>query len=420
MPAVREGLGPARLLRAGLLSLATAALLAAAPLPPAGPVVRIVSPMASEAVLGKTEIRIEVDPPAGATILKIEVYADDRLIGTLLESPWRLDWEAGDTLRARNLRARAFASDGSTGSDRLTTRAVAGVQRAAVTLVQVPCTVRTAQGAYLTDLRQEEFSILESGRLQEISLFSAERKPAHIALLIDASASMMQEDRLQIAREAAAGFVEALEPADTAMLISFSDTPRMVVPATSDKALLTAGLAGLEPKGGTSLYDAVVSATEVLKPIEGRKAIILLSDGRDEAVDGLGPGSLRTYEETLDAVLQSQVAVYVIGTGERLAEEFDVLRRRTLGEIMGTLAERSGGRSYFVKKASRLKDAYRSIADELRHQYTLGYYPPDQGPPLPADIRRAHGAGWRTIEVRVSRPRAHVTARSGYYEQSSR
>jgi len=379
--------------------------------------VRIVSPLPSDALLGKTEIVLEGAAPVGARILKIELYADDRLIGTLLESPWRFVWDAGDTLKARTLRARLYASDGSTATDRIVTRAVTGVQRTAVTLVQVPCTVRTAQGKYLLDLRREEFALLESGRLQELALFTAERKPAHIALLFDSSASMLQDDRLTIAQEAATGFIDALEPGDTAMLIAFSDAPRLGVPATSDKAALKTGLATLEAKGGTALYDAIVSAIDVLKAREERKAIVLLSDGRDEAVDGLGPGSLRTYEETLDAVLAGQVSVYVVGTGERLSEEFDVLRRRTLGEILGNLAERSGGRSYFVKKASRLKDAYQSIADELRHQYTLGYYPSADAPDDPAAAKKGHGPGWRSIEVRVSRPRSRVTARSGYYSR---
>ncbi|MGH9869238.1 MAG: VWA domain-containing protein [Candidatus Polarisedimenticolia bacterium] len=373
------------------------------------------SPLPSEALLGQTEIVLEAAAPEGARVLKIELYVDDKLIGTLLEAPWRFSWDAGDALRARNLRARVYASDGSTASDRITTRAITGVQRTAVTLVQVPCTVRTAQGKYVLDLRRDEFTLLESGRLQELAVFSAERKPAHIALLFDASASMMQEDRLTIAQEAATGFIDALEPGDTAMLIAFSDAPRLVVPATSDKAALKAGLASLQAKGGTALYDAMVSAIDVLKAREERKAVVLLSDGRDEAVDGLGPGSLRTYEETLDAILAAQVSVYVVGTGERLADEFDVLRRRTLGEILGSFADRSGGRSYFVKKASKLKDAYRSIADELRHQYTLGYYPSSDAPDDPAAVKKGHGPGWRSIEVRVSRPRARVTARSGYY-----
>jgi VWFA-related protein len=376
--------------------------------------VRIVSPLASETMLGSTEIVLEAAAPEGARLLKVEIYVDDRLVGTLLEPPWRFTWDAGDTLRARTLRARAYASDGSTATDRILTRALTGVQRAAVTLVEVHCTVRTAQGAYVNDLRPEDFTVLESGRPQEVAVFSSERKPVHLALLFDASASMQQDGRLEIAQEAAAGFVDAMEPGDTAVLLAFSDAPRVVTPATSDKAALLAGLASIEAKGGTALYDALVASVELLSPHEGRKAIILLSDGRDESVDGLGPGSFRTFEETLDAVLAGQTAVYAIGTGERLAEDMDVLQRRTLGDILGMLSERSGGRAWFVKKASKLKAAYHAVADELRHQYTLAYYPPAEAP-RGAAATPGHGPGWRPIEVRVKRPRVRITARSGYY-----
>jgi VWFA-related protein len=398
-------------IRAPLLAVILACASAAAS-SGAGPLVRIVSPLASETVIGRTEIVLEAAAPEGARLLKIEIFADDRLVGTLLEPPWRFTWEAGETLRARSLRARAYASDGTTASDRVVTRAAVGVQRAAVTLVEVHATVRTSQGTYVNDLRREDFTVLESGRPQEISVFSSERKPVHLALLFDSSASMQQDDRLLIAQEAAAGFIEAMEPGDTAALIAFSDAPRVVTQATSDKRALRAGLASIESKGGTALYDALVASVEMLAPLEGRKAIILLSDGRDESVDGMGPGSFRTYEETLDAVLAGQTAVYAIGTGERLSEAMDVLQRRTLGEILGTLAERSGGRSWFVKKASKLKDAYRAVADELRHQYTLAYYPPAEAPPAAV---AGHGQGWRPIEVRVARPRVRITARSGYY-----
>jgi Ca-activated chloride channel homolog len=424
MPDLRRRLHAPRLFRARILI--AAALLAGLPSGaprlqetaspgPSGPLqVRILSPLASETVLGSTEIVIEAAAPAGSRLLKIEIYADDRLIGTMLEPPWRYTWDAGDALRARTLRVRAYSSDGSTASDKVVTRAITGVQRAAVTLVEVPCTVRTSQGAYLSDLRREEFTLLEWGRPQEITLFSSERKPVHLALLFDASASMTQEGRLQIAQEAATGFIDAMEPGDTAVLLAFSDAPRVVVAETSDKAALRSGLASIEARGGTALYDALVASVDLLAPVEGRKAIILLSDGRDESSDGLGPGSFRTYEEALDTVLAGQTAVYAIATGERLAEDEDVLHRHTVGEILGNLSERSGGRAWFVKKASKLKEAYRSVADELRHQYTLGYSPPADAP-KGARAVEGHGPGWRPIEVRVSRPRARVTARSGYY-----
>ncbi|MGH7341176.1 MAG: VWA domain-containing protein, partial [Candidatus Rokuibacteriota bacterium] len=354
---------------------------------------------------------VEVTPTEGASILKVELYADDRVIATLLDPPYSFTWDAGDSLAARTLRAKAYASGGVTATHKVTTRALVGAQKARVTLVQVYCTVRDSQGGYLMELQRDDFTVLESGVKQRIATFTSERKPANLVLLFDASASMARDGRIETAKEAAEGFVEALEPEDTASLIAFNDVPRVIQIPTSDHAALQAGIGSIEAKGGTALYDAIVDAVAHLRDREGRKAIILLSDGRDESLDGMGPGSIATFEDALDALLKSETAIYAIGTGQKLEEELDFERRRTIGEIMGTMAGRSGGRAFFIKSASKLKDAYRRIEDELRHQYTLAYYPGDE----PAAGKKAPGSDWRPIEVRVSRPRARVTARSGYF-----
>ncbi len=377
------------------------------------PAVRIVSPTSADTLLGKTEIVVAVEAPPGVSILKIELYADDRLIRTLLDPPYHFMWDAGDSLKSRTLRAKAYAGNGATASDKVVTRALPGVQRARVTLVEVYATVRDSRGVYMTDLTKDDFTVIESGARQEIAVFSAERKPAHLVLLVDASASMGREGRLTIAQEAAVGFIEAMDAADTAAVVTFNDTARILKERTSDKQALEAGILSIEAKGGTALYDALVAGVELLKGIEGRKALILLSDGRDESSDGLGPGSGASFEQALEAILKSETAVYAIGTGEGLAEEFDYDHRRTVGQILEEIALRSGGRSYLVKKASRLKEAYRLIEDELRHQYTLAYYPPAEAPGAAGD--KSGPTGWRPIEVRVARPKARVTARAGYY-----
>ncbi len=375
--------------------------------------VRIVSPAPGDTLLGRSDIVIEASPPDHGTILKVEIYADDRLVATLLDPPYRLTWDAGDSTRARTIRVRAYASDGTIASDRVTTRELRGVQHARVTLVEVYCTVRDGQGRYIMNLGKDDFTVLESGVPQPIAVFSADRKPVHLVLLFDASNSMAGEGKLTTAQEAAIGFVEALEPGDTAALITFNDTPVLLEKPTADKQALEEAIMSIEAKGGTALYDSIMAAVDQVKGVEGRKAIILLSDGRDESVDGLGPGSITTFEESLDAILRTETAVYAVGTGDHLEEEKDYYHRRTLGEILGTLADRSGGRAWFVRKASKLKGAYRAIEDELRHQYTLAYYPPAEAPSTKR--HDPSGRDWRPIEVRVSRSRSRVTARAGYY-----
>ncbi|MFQ5700338.1 MAG: VWA domain-containing protein, partial [Acidobacteriota bacterium] len=209
------------------------------------------------------------------------------------------------------------------------------------------------------------------------------------------------------------GFIKALEPGDTAALIAFNDAPRIIREDTDDKKKLEQAVESIEARGGTAMYDAIAAGVDVLKVHEGHKAIILLSDGRDESSDGIGPGSIATYEEVLDKVLEAETVLYAVGTGAHLEKEFDYYHRHRVGEILGTLAGRSGGRAYLIKKASKLKRAYAKIADELRHQYTLAYYPPR--PARPAGKHDRRGRDWHPIEVRVSRPRSRVTARAGYF-----
>jgi len=415
MPDLRRLIPQARILRPRLLIAACCAALCLVASQGSAQVrdpirARFIQPDANDIAVGQTEIILSIDVPDGVRVLKVEIWADDRLIATLLDPPWRRMWDAGDSVRSRRLRLKAWASNGTTTSAEVHTMAVTGVQRAIVNLVEVYATVRDEQGKFLTDLKKDDFTVLEAGKPQNIAVFSADRKPVHLALLMDTSNSMNREGRLAIAQEAAAGFLKELEPDDTASLITFSDVPRVVVEGTADKEALEKAVLSIEATGGTALYDAIMAAVEELRTHDGRKAIILLSDGRDEAVSGLEPGSLTTYEQTLDAVLESETIVYAIGTGEMEAE-MDFHRQRTLGEILGTLANRSGGRAYFIKKASKLDEAYGQIEDELRHHYTLAYYPPTQ-----EDAKQDRkGRVWRDITVTVSRPRAKVSARDGYY-----
>ena len=203
---------------------------------------------------------------------------------------WNYDWEAGDILRARTLKAKAFASNGAASIDRVTTRQIIGAQRARVTLVQVFATVRDEQGSYIQNLDKDEFTIRESGKKQDIAVFSPERKPAHLVLVLDTSASMKQDGRLSdMAREAAIGFIEALEPEDTDRrggIQRYADHPQL---STSDKKILKDAVLATEALGGTALYDAILSAVTIQKEIEGKKAIVLLSDGRDESASGWVP-----------------------------------------------------------------------------------------------------------------------------------
>ena len=294
------------------------------------------------------------------------------------------------------------------------------------TLVQVPVTVSLPGGRYVADLSQGDFSIFEDGVKQRIEFFGSVEEPFSVALLLDSSGSTAaQVDQI---KAAALAFVDSMRTRDRAMVISFNDSVEVQCDLTGDRETLKRAVSSVAPGEFTQVYEAVYTAVwEKLQEIEGRKAVILFSDGIDTASSEIAA------EDTLDAVIESEdIVIYPIrystradveagrersirsslgakGNDEVLNElartrrEIDRTYRKA-DEYLNQLAEMSGG---VVERADTLQDlkgAFTRIADELRRQYLLGYYP----------TNREKDARDRKIRVGVSRPGVKVRARPAY------
>ncbi|HZE88637.1 MAG TPA: VWA domain-containing protein [Verrucomicrobiae bacterium] len=395
--------------RRGLL--AAIALLCAAPLAGAeggaagDTVARITSPRVESPVFGKVTIEATVEVPRGVHPLKVEFFVDGVLVATALDAPYRTPWDAGEGAEAHTIRARVYTDDGKVTLAEAKTIARLGVERARVLLVEVYATVKTEDGRFVNDLKQESFSVVEGGTPQKISVFTQERKPIQIVLLLDVSASMHRDEKIVRAIDAASAFVESLEPGDRVALVTFSDEVRIVQPFTSDRPSMLEAIAGVEPQRGTALYDAIYAGVSLLGHEEGRRALVLLSDGQDQSFDGMGPGSNRSLEDAIDESLRQQVTAFTIGLGEQLEQDFDFTRRHSALEVLTKLAADTGGRFLKVERPGRLRSAFEKILDEMRFQYTLGYHP----------VNDHRDGSWRGLSVTVSRPRVVVTARKGYF-----
>jgi VWFA-related protein len=186
---------------------------------------------------------------------------------------------------------------------------------------------------------------------------------------------------------------------------------------TRDRKELEEAIRATKAGGGTALYDAVWSASRLLESFDGRRVLVLLSDGQDEALDGLGPGSLHTLAEAQEQALRSEVIVFAVGLGNRL--ETDHVRRfdpatggsradtdRTVLEMLRELADSTGGRAIAASSAARLGKAFDEIATDLRNQYSIAYTSTDP----------TRDGKWRTIDVSTpGRPGLEVVTRRGYY-----
>ncbi|HEV8375698.1 MAG TPA: VWA domain-containing protein [Candidatus Polarisedimenticolia bacterium] len=343
--------------------------------------------------------------PPGAHLVRIEVSIDSQRVAVLETPPYWLTWNAGEEFQPHKLLARAYDSAGREATATLETPPLRIGQRESVSLVTLYLNLFDDRERPVTDLLRLEFHVFEDSVPQEISQFTAARQPLSVALLVDSSNSMGTGQRMEIARRSALEFVKRMEPSDRAMVMSFDDSVKELQPLTANHKSLASAIEHITPAGGTALYDSLVRAAGRLKELEGRKAIILLSDGRDQAFRENAPGSLHLFEEAVDEVVRSEAVVYAIGLGARLQDESDLAQSRSLREILETFTQRTGGRFYNPERPGQLGGIYEQIAEDLGRQYSLSYSPSNQ----------TRDGKWRSVRVKVDRPGVRVLTRTGYY-----
>lgn len=385
---------------------------------PGRSVARFVTPRPMQTVLGEAKARIEVLPASGLRPVSVELLVDGKPAGTKKAPPWEFAWDAGAGERGHDLAARIAMSDGTTIVAEVRTSPLRIQEVEEVAFVNVYAVAKTQGGRYVTDLGRDDFRLYENDRPQVIERFTAERKPLRIALVLDTSYSM-EGSKLRATQSAAVALLDVLDPQDEGMVIGFSDGVRVLEPLTSDHRALEAAIRSTEAKGGTALYDAIWTASEALQQFEGRRVLVLLSDGRDEAGSGLEPGSLRTLDEAIDRALRDEVMVFAIGLGDAIArdadklaanptavaEEMDFYGRRSLVGILRQITEMTGGRAIFTPGPSKLRRSFEEVASDLRHQYSLAYISTDE----------KRDGKWRAIRLETTRAGVVTAARRGYY-----
>ena len=192
------------------------------------------------------------------------------------------------------------------------------------------------------DLSLDDLSIIEDGVPQKVDTFQEAVAPVSIVLALDASGSMAKA--VENVKVAAKSFVKALRPEDALGVLLFSDTSVFAHDLTTKRQDSIAAIDGYGAKGGTALYDGLTDALLRLKRTEGRKVIVVLSDGRDENNPGTGPGSTHTQNDVLVALKETDAVIYPIGLGPRVDRA-----------LLERLAAESGGIAYFPEDVSSLR-----------------------------------------------------------------
>jgi Ca-activated chloride channel homolog len=254
-----------------------------------------------------------------------------------------------------------------------------------VNLVEVYAAVTDKAGNPVTGLTRGDFTVLEDGQPQTLSAFAEGDFPLSVAVGLDRSFSMGKQ--LPTAISAARTFLGELRPQDQSMLVGIGSEIEVLAPLSADRRSQMQALSVLKPWGTTGLHDAIIESIDAVQAAKGRRALVLLSDGSDRY-------SKATAGEALDRARRSDVMIYPVTLG------------RTRPELFAQLAALTGGRSFQPKSTAELNVILRTIANELRHQYLLGYTP--SRPIVRGDEH------WRPITVRVNRADVSVRARDGY------
>ncbi len=270
--------------------------------------------------------------------------------------------------------------------------------RSSVRTVPIYATVLDSTGRLVPDLVQADFSVLDNGKPAEIALFSSEPQPFTAVVMMDTSASMTAN--LKLLNRAAEQFLLRLLPVDRAQVGAFNDKIQMNGTFTNDRDELIAALNDLYFGNPTRLNDAIAASLDALQGIDGRRVILVFTDGEDTA-SRIGFGTV------LGRARDEEVMVYSIGLESEYFNGMRVVRSKPSKDLR-KISEETGGGYFELQKTADLSPTFSRVAQELRSQYLIGFAPAA----LDGKVHK--------LDVRVNRPGMTVRARKSYLAATDR
>jgi VWFA-related protein len=250
----------------------------------------------------------------------------------------------------------------------------------------------TDKASRYVNVASGDVDVLEDGVKQSIDTFQEAVDPVAISLLIDRSGSMTRS--AEVVKDTAREFVKAVRPEDSLAMITFADQPFVEHAMSVNRQLSLDAIDKYKPLGGTALYDALWDGLQQVKRVAGRRAIVVLTDGRDENNPGTGPGSAHTVDDVYELAREVGATIFPIGLGTRLDKPF-----------LEHLAQVSGGEAYFSAVPAELAEQFNGIIENLRQRYVLSY----------TSTNSKRDGAWRHVEIRPHGDSLLVTTAGGYF-----
>ncbi len=385
---------PARRLSLTALLLAIALAAASgsrteAQAPHQGLSVRITSPLGRTGVPGAVRIVAQVQAAAGA-LGQVRFYVDEKLLGAVSQAPYAVEWVDDNPFLRREIEVAAEDTLGNEARDKVVLEPFEMNEASEVTAVLLEASVQDSKGRFVKGIDPGAFAVYEDGVPQSLDLVRQEAVGATFALLVDRSTSMSRRmDFVQRTAETLAGY---MTPLDRMIIAPFSKTIGAVTGPTNDQATIVESIKAIKQETGTAILDALSQASTVLASAEGRRAIVLITDGYDEH-------SSASFESALAAVKSAGATLYVVGIG-------GVAGISIKGErLLRRLAVETGGRFFFPSRDQQLAEVHDVLTDDVQNRYLLTYTPRNQ---------KVDGS-WRTIDVSTNNAEHVIRARPGYF-----
>lgn len=349
--------------------------------------VKLIEPRRGQKYESSLLANAAVEVPDGEALERVEYFVNETRVATLFQPPFAQPIVLPKHEPVAYVRAVAYLTDGNSTEDLVFVNAPDNLAEMDIQFVELYTSVLDRQDRPMDGMQQKDFTVIEDGVRQEIARFEkVTNLPIHAAVALDISASMVE--KVDQTREAALRFLQqTIQHKDRAALVTFNDRPNLTVKFTKDVTTLAGGLAGLKAERGTALYDSIIFSLFYFNGVKGQRAVLLLSDGKDE-------GSRFTFEDALDYARRAGVTIYAIGLGE------DIDRKK-----LEKISAETGGRAFFVQSPAELDAIYQKVEEELRSKYLIAYQ----------STNTSGGDEFRTIELKVNKPGVEAKTLRGYY-----
>jgi Ca-activated chloride channel homolog len=355
--------------------------------------VKITSPMGRMGLSGPVRIVAQVHTAESETSspLHVQFFVNQQLLRTVDSGPpYAAEWIDENPFDRGEIEVRATDALGHEAKDKVVLEPFQAVEESQITSVLVEASVRDKAGKFIRGLGASNLALSEDGVPQVLDMVHQEDVGATFALLVDSSSSMSRN--MDFVQRTAARLASFLRKNDRVIVAPFSRQIGPTTGPTNDQRTIVESIDAIRPAGGTAILDSLCAVSDTLHAAEGRRAIVLITDGYDE-------NSTHTFDEAMTAVKEAGATVYVVGIG-------GVAGVSLKGErLLRRLATETGGRFFFPARDEELLTVHDTLVDDVENRYLLSYTPTNQ----------TYDGRWRTIAVHAGDPDYVIRARPGYF-----